>query len=93
MTNCSVIGNSALQGNGGAIYNDGSNNAHGATAEVFLNNCTFSGNSASGNGGAIASSDDNGGGVAGALISVSRLPLEITRRTQAAVSTTTLSME
>ena len=62
LTNCSFLNNSALggisYGRGGAIHNDGRE----STTIITLNNCSFQGNTASADGGAIYSSGSFTGG-------------------------------
>ena len=42
LNNCTISGNTADQGSGGGIYNDG----YGGSATLTVTNCTISGNSA-----------------------------------------------
>jgi hypothetical protein len=84
LNHCTISGNSANQGSGGGIYNDG----YAGSATLTIANCTISGNSAWPGGGiyndqgtvTIASStlsgnSDNGYNFGGAIVNIGRLTI------------------
>jgi hypothetical protein len=84
LNNCTISGNTADQGSGGGIYNDG----FGGNATLTISNCTISGNSAWPGGGifndsgtvtitnsTLSGNSDNGYNFGGAIVNIGALTI------------------